>query len=183
MTSHYFIVPTNPDYFSTMAVRSLAGVLPAWRSWAEHAAKLKVLKEAVYPFPNVEPKFLGTIVQNYRLRGGEPATAFQKWMDNISSSVAEELFPALSKVNMTLPKHVYDKHGIEKFCLAKISDFNSLIAKSQEHQTPVFALTPTQIGQSGVVLQGTERSRDKFLEIFSDLADKVISLVNDASIS
>ena len=135
MTSHYFIVPTNPDYFSTMAVRSLVGVLPAWHKWAERAAELKVLKEAVYPFPNVEPKFLGTIVQNYRLRGGGPATAFQKWMDNISSSVAEELFPALSAVNMTLPKHVYKRHGVEEFCLARISDFNSLIAKSQEHQT------------------------------------------------
>ena len=180
MTSHYFIVPTNPDYFSTMAVRSLVGVLPAWHKWAERAAELKVLKEAVYPFPNVEPKFLGTIVQNYRLRGGGPATAFQKWMDNISSSVAEELFPALSAVNMTLPKRVYKNHGVEEFCLARISDFNSLIAKSQEHQTPVFALTPAQIEQSGVVLQGTMRSRDKFKEIFSDLADKVVSLVNDA---
>ena len=103
MTSHYFIVPTNPDYFSTMAVRSLVRVLPAWRSWAERAAEIKVLKEAVYPFPNVEPKFLGTIVQNYRLRGGEPAKAFQKWMDDIGSSVVEALFPALEAVNMTLP--------------------------------------------------------------------------------
>ena len=183
MTSHYFIVPTNPDYFSTMAVRSLVRVLPAWRSWAGRAAKLPVLKEAVYPFPNVEPKFLGTIVQNYRLRGGEPALAFQKWMNNIGSSVVVDLFPALSAVGMALPKHVYERSGVEEFCLARISDFNSLIAKSQEHQTPVFALTPAQIEQSGVVLQGTMQSRDNFEVIFSDLADKVVSLVNDALVS
>ena len=183
LTSHYFIVPTNPDYFSAMAVRSLARVLPNWRKWAERAAEMPILKEAVYPFPNEEPKFLGTIVQNYRLRGGGPARAFKTWMDNINLSVAEELFPALSAVNMTLPRRVYKKHGVEELCLAKISDFNSLIAKSQEHQTPVFALTAAQIDQGGVVLEGTERSRDAFKEIFSDLADKVISLVNDASIS
>ena len=183
VTSHYFIVPTNPDYFSAMAVRSLAGVLPTWRKWAKRAAAIEVLKEAVYPFPNVEPKFLGTIVQNYRLRGGAPATAFQKWMDSISTSVTQELFPALSAVNMTLPQDVYERHGIEELCLAKISDFNSLIAKSQEHQTPVFALTADQIGQTGVILQGTMRSRDNFEEIFSDLANKVVSLVNDAGIS
>ena len=183
MTSHYFIVPTNPDYFSTMAVRSLVRVLPAWRRWAERAAELPVLKEAVYPFPNVDPKFLGTIVQNYRLRGGEPATAFRKWMDTIDESVVEDLFPALSAVEMTLPKHVYEKHEVGEFCLARISDFNSLIAKSQEHQTPVFALTPAQIEQSGVVLQGTMQSRDNFEVIFADLADKVVSLVNDAIVS
>ena len=181
LTSHYFIVPTNPDYFSLMAVRSLARVLPDWRKWAVRAAEMQVLKEAVYPFPNVQPKFLGTIVQNYRLRGGVPASAFQQWMDKISSSVSDELFPALSAVNMTLPKQVYEDHGVEDFCLAKISDFNSLIAKSQEHQTPVFALTPTQIGQSGIVLEGTVQSRDNFQGIFSDLATKVVSLVNDAN--
>ena len=183
LTSHYFIVPTNPDYFSVMAVRSLAKVLPAWRKWAERAAGLQVLKEAVYPFPNVAPKFLGTIVQNYRLRAGAPAIAFQKWMDRISSSVSEELFPALSAVNMTLPEHVYKDHGVEELCLAKISDFNSLIAKSQEHQTPIFALTPAQIGQGGVVFQGTVKAQAVFEEIFSDLTDKVVSIVSDASIS
>ena len=183
LTSHYFIVPTNPDYFSLMAIRSLARVLPAWHKWASRATELQVLKEAVYPFPSVETKFLGTIVQNYRLRGGAPASAFQQWMDKISASVSDELFPALSAVNMTLPEQVYERHGVEEFCLAKISDFNSLIAKSQEHQTPIFALTPAQIDQSGVVLQGTMQSRDKFQEIFADLANKVVSLVNDANIS
>ncbi len=183
MTSHYFIVPTNPDYFSLMAIRSLARVLPAWRKWAGRAAELQVLKEAVYPFPDVSPKFLGTIVQNYRLRGGAPASAFQNWMNKISSSVLDELFPALSAMDMTLPKKVYGEHGVDELCLAKISDFNSLIAKSQEHQTPVFALTSAQIEQGGVVLQGTMRSRDTFEEIFSDLAKKVVSLVSDASSS
>lgn len=183
LTSHYFIVPTNPDYFSLMAIRSLAGVLPAWRKWATRAAELPVLKEAVYPFPSVETKFLGTIVQNYRLRGGAPASAFQQWMDKMRSSVLDELFPALTEVNMTLPKLTYERYGVEDLCLAKISDFNSLIAKSQEHQTPIFALTPAQIGQTGVVLQGTDRSRNKFEEIFAELANKVVSLVNDASIA
>ena len=37
LTSHCFIVPTNPDYFSAMAVQSLAKVLPDWRKWAARA--------------------------------------------------------------------------------------------------------------------------------------------------
>ena len=183
LTSHCFIVPTNPDYFSAMAVQSLANVLPNWRKWAARAAELQVLKEAVYPFPNVVPKLLGTIVQNYRPRDGKPAIAFQKWITKIDTVVHEDLFPELEKADMTLPQPVYEKYGAEGFCLAKISDFNSLIAKSQENQTPVYALTSEQIKQGGSVLQSTLKSRDNFRKIFSDLADKVISLVDHASSS
>ncbi len=54
MTSDYFIVPTNPDYFSVMAIDSLSTVLPKWCNWAKKAASLTVLRDATYPFP--EPK-------------------------------------------------------------------------------------------------------------------------------
>ena len=181
MTSHCFIIPTNPDYFSAMAVQSLANVLPNWRKWSERAAKMPVLREAVYPFPDVAPKLLGTIVQNYRPRGGSPARAFQTWIDQINDCVSKELFPALERCQMTLPQTVYEKHEIKGFSLATIPDFNSLIAKSQEHQTPVYELTPEQLDQAGTVLATTEKSRDRFKEMFSDLANKVISLVNDAN--
>ncbi len=181
MTSHFFIVPTTPDYFSAMAVQSLAGVLPDWLKWAKRASELPVLNSAVYPFPNITPKLLGTIIQNYRLRDSRPASAFQSRIDDIDRNVSEELFPKLKKSGMTLPRSAYEKYGLKGICLATISDFNSLIAKSQEHQTPVYALTAEQIGQSGNVLENTEVSRNNFKEVFSDLADKVISLVNYAT--
>lgn len=183
MTSHFFIVPTTPDYFSAMAVQSLARVLPDWRKWAKRALGLPVLNSAVYPFPDIVPKLLGTIVQNYRLRDGRPASAFQSWINTINLNVSEQLFPRLEGFSMTLPRQVYEQQGLEGFCLTTISDFNSLIAKSQEHQTPVYALTAEQIRQSGNVLGITEASRDRFREIFSDLADRVIALVDYASSS
>lgn len=181
LTSHGFIVPTNPDYFSAMAVQSLATVLPTWRKWAKQAAAMEILKEAVYPFPNITPKLLGTIVQNYRPRGGgNPASAFAKWIKAINTNVSTQLFPALENMDMTFPESVYQSHQMESFCLATIPDFNSLIAKSQEHQTPVYALTSEQLGQTGMVLERTEKSRDNFREIFSDLTEKVITLANHA---
>lgn len=33
MSAGFLIVPTSPDYFSPMAVRSLAEKLPAWDDW------------------------------------------------------------------------------------------------------------------------------------------------------
>jgi hypothetical protein len=64
------------------------------------------------------------------------------------------------------------------FCLATTADFNTLIAKSQETRTTVFALTPEQLGQVGVVLENTIRSRDTFAEEFHHLAKQIIKLTN-----
>ena len=179
MTSDYFIVPTNPDFFSVMAIDSLCNVLPNWRSWAQRAAALDVLKNAVYPFPDVTPKFLGTIIQNYRPRGGSPAASFQIWIDAINKKVSNGLVPALERIGMAFPAEQYQTIEAGDYCLATIPDFNSLIAKSQENQTPVFALTEEQIKQSGVVLEQTISQRDSFHAIFSNLANNVIHLTGD----
>ena len=69
---------------------------------------------------------------------------------------------------------------MDSYCLAKIPDFNSLIAKSQEHRTPIYDLTDQQINQTGGVLATAQRSQAMFRKTFSDLADKVIELTSDA---
>ncbi len=176
MTSEYFIVPTNPDSFSVMAIDSLSNVLPKWHLWSQRANSLSLLKEAAYPFPEVTPKFLGTVIQNYRPRGGVPARNFQTWINRINEKVKSRLIPTLESSGMLLPLKRYRECGVQDYCLAKIPDFNSLIAKSQETRIPVFALTREQIGQSGAVLERTVKSRDNFKNIFSDFADSVISL-------
>lgn len=181
MTSDYFIVPTNPDSYSMMAIDSLANVLPKWYGWAQKASSLHVLKEAVYPFPNVTPKFLGTVIQNYRPRGGKPATSFQVWIDKINDRVVSRLAPALEDIKMTFTEDVYSKCGIERYCLASIPDFNSLIAKSQTNRTPVFALTDDQLDQSGKVLDTSIGNVKDFENIFSEMSDKVIQLTDDAA--
>jgi hypothetical protein len=166
-----------------MAIDSLTTVLPRWHAWAEKAHSLKILKAATYPFPSITPKFLGIIVQKYRPRGQAPAAGFQNWIDEIKKSVHSKLAPALRDVEMMLPNSVYEEYeagaGVG-FCLATIPDFNTLIAKSQKAQTAVFALTSEQIGQVGMVLKTTKKSRDNFKKIFSELADKIIGLTNDA---
>jgi cellulose biosynthesis protein BcsQ len=177
MTSDFFILPTSPDFFSVMAIDSLATILPKWYAWAQKASEMRILKDADYPFPKVTPRLLGTVVQNYRIIRQEPAAAFQNWIDGIQEAVSNRLVPSLKKNNMLLSHQIYTSQGIgSDFCLAKISDFNSLIAKSQKYQTPVFALTSEQIEQVGIVLKGTLGAQEEFKKVFSTLADRVIGL-------
>jgi len=182
MISDFFMVPMNPDYFSAMAIESLASVLPKWKAWASKAESVDVLKKANYPFPECRPRFIGTIVQKYRLQKGQiPAAAFQNWITEIEEGLKNKLLPALKAAGMLLPEAQYEKHGYspEKPFL-QMSDFNSLIALSQEHQVPIFALTDAQIGKQGSVLDITKKSMNQFRALFSDAADRVIALTGDA---
>jgi cellulose biosynthesis protein BcsQ len=177
-TSEFFIVPMNPDYFSVMSVDSLAAVLPRWKAWSDAAQQSKVLKEANYPFPKVSPKFMGVIIQKYRPRGGGvPAKAFQGWIDEIERGVAEKLVPALSSAKMMLPRARYEKAKVGKdYVLAQMGDFNSLIAQSQKHKTPIFLLSDKQLEQGGIVLERIRESMLNFRELFSGAADHVIAM-------
>lgn len=181
MTSDFFILPTVPDFFSVMAIDSLASIIPKWHHWAEKASDLRILKDAAYPFPKTTPLFLGTIIQNYRIKYRKPSAAFQKWMEEIESAISNRLIPGLRSEHMLLPDRLYTEQGLgSDFCLIKVSDFNSLIATSQDYQTPVFDLSIDQIGQSGAALQNTLRSQGEFKTAFSTLADRVINLTCNA---
>lgn len=183
MTSDYFLVPMAPDYFSVMATDSLANVLPKWRSWANSAQSMQVLRSATYPFPDVKTKFLGTVIQKYRLREGNSASsAFQTWIDEIEQGVRKRLIPALKDANMLLPERIYKDFDVDNGKpILQMSEFNGLIALSQKYKVPVFALTDEQLEQRGIVAERTKKSMQRFHQLFSDGADKIIKLVTAAN--
>jgi cellulose biosynthesis protein BcsQ len=177
--SDYVLVPAAPDFFSVMAIDSLSRVLPRWYVWAEQASSLEILRSAAYPFPGPNLKMLGTVVQKFRPRAGRPASSFQRWIDELGRAVDNRLRPALASQGMLLAPATYASENVgQDLQLAEIADFNSLISMSQEHQTPVFALTRSQMNAVGVVLEGYESSRDNFHAEFQALAEKVIGLIS-----
>ncbi|MBF6189486.1 MULTISPECIES: ParA family protein [Nocardia] len=176
-TSDYLILPTSPDVFSVMAIDSLSRVLPRWKQWADQASSLPVLRDAAYPFPTPRLKIMGTVIQKYRPRKGQPASAFQKWIDEIDKAVMSRLRPAAQSAGLLLPDEVYAAGSVgESLNLALIADFNSLISRSQEHLTPVFALTESQLEAVGDVLENFKESRDSFHIEFNSLARKVSAM-------
>ena len=194
MTSDYFIVPMFPDYFSAMATESLASILPKWSAWAKQGKSSSLLREAIYPFPDKHPKFLGTIIQNFRVKKGVPAAAFQRWIENIKMGVQTKLIPMLSENDMLLPDELYQKaseigsgptqlsffHNTASQPLLQLSDFNTLIALSQEHKAPVFDLSDDQLEKEGIVLETMKKSMIKFRDLFSNGADRIITLTENA---
>lgn len=183
MSSDCFIVPTSPDYFSLMAIDSLAAILPRWAEWARRAHASETLRAAAYPFPELRLKFLGTVIQKYRPRLGGATVGFQRWIDDINSRVTEKLFPQLRSYGLIFEDQCYINAGsasAENYCLAQIPDFNTLVATSQTHKTPVFALTDEMFGHVGSVLEQDQLKRAEFHAMFSDFADRVIALTTNA---
>lgn len=176
-TSDFFILPTSPDVFSVMAISSLARVIPKWISWGTRAAQLEILREADYPFLEPSLKFLGLIVQRYRLRSDSPTRAFQKYFDELDRSIGSILIPRLSGAGVCLPDTAFEKLALEApFRLASVPDFNTLIAVSQDKRRPVFSLKQEDIGQGGQVWENQEISIERFRALFDSLANTVITL-------
>lgn len=177
MTGDHFIVPLHPDYFSSMALSSLSKTLPRWKAWADTAYGIDVLRAADYPFPKPTATYIGAIVQKYRPRGGKASSAFQRWIDQLAAGLKSELIPSLEKAGLLNSRVFKQKAGSEPSTpIMEVADFNSQIALSQEHQVPVYALTPQMTGQRGSVWDQTRESMDVFEKAFKSCAEKVIKL-------
>lgn len=168
-SSDFFILPTSPDYFSQMAVKSMSRVLPNWEKWAEQARK--VYSNSTYPLPPVKPKFLGYTVNVFNIRNSNPTTAFAHIIEKLDETINKVLFPALQSVGMTI-----EKGARTSLCMAQVSTFNNLQAKYQEYGIPVYALTEDQLGYVGEVLAEAKRKQGYFSDIYTNFAQQIIDL-------
>lgn len=176
MTSDHFVVPLHPDYFSAMALSSLTRVLPRWKAWADTAQNIEVLANADYPFPEPRAAFIGAVIQKYRPRNSKASKAFQHWIDQLVAGLREQLIPELAKAGLLNIAEFKAKADIEPWDpIMEVSDFNSLIALSQEHQKPVYALTPDIVGK-GAVWEQAKANMEVFSNGFASCAKKVILL-------
>ncbi|HEY3465025.1 MAG TPA: AAA family ATPase [Amycolatopsis sp.] len=184
--SDLLLVPTSPDYFSIMALRSLSRVLPRWQRWAQAAAQNEVLRTANYAFPQPRVKFAGSVIQRYRLYRaptpdnptGDPTGPFKMWIDRVVESISSDLVPSMQKSGLMLPEEAYIEADASNYILAQIQEFNSLLPKSQEHRLPVFELNKDTLGQAGVVLDGSMRQIASLTRIFEAFAGRLIKLSN-----
>jgi len=187
--SDLVVVPTTPDYFSIMALQSLARVLPRWARWARAASSNEVLREATYRFPETKMKVAGAVIQRYRLYRsptdempyGTPTGPFREWIEKVGSALEREFMPAMDQEDLLLPSDAYAGMELGRArVLAQIQEFNSLLPKSQEHRVPVFELTREHLGQAGVVWEASERQIESLHRIFTDFAERIVTLAGRA---
>ena len=179
-SSDSLIVPVNPDVFSVMAIESMANVIPRWIDWGMRASRIDALAEADYPFHEPNLKLLGFVVQRYRLRNGEPTTAFATYFDKLDSAIRQSLIPHLRSSNVLYSDRTYRQANLKDgYKLAEIPEFNTLIAASQACGKPVFALEPEDLGYTGVVWNNVAQNISNIRNIFDTMSSRIEFLIDN----
>lgn len=179
LSSDAFIIPTNPDPFSIMALDTLKRILPRWALWKEGAIGL--FAESAYPLKEGAPKFVGSLVQRFNIRNGRAAKPYRENISEINDSISTEFFSALKIAGMTLKKTQYGTEFInEKYCLGQIPDFQGLLPKSNDAGVPVFAVNDSEIKETGSILNGLQIKRKMFDEQFQKISENLIRMMDYA---
>lgn len=176
MYTDAFIIPTNPDPFSVMALKTLKTVLPRWKKWSIDGRQL--FKDSAYPLPNSEMKFIGEIIQRFNLRNQRAAKPYTGKISEIKTYIETDLVPELHKYNMAFDIALpIRKEIISDRCLGEIAEFGSLLQKANEAMVPVFALTKEDMGAAGNVYDSMESKRKLFDLEFEKIANVITELL------
>lgn len=171
-----FIVPTNPDPFSIMALKTLSVVLPRWQRQASDMRTL--FQDASYPLPTSRMKFVGEIIQRFNIRNQKAAKPYENKITEIKKYIQDSFVPKFEELGMAYDISSFISDGIlTDYCLAEISEFGALLQKSHENAVPIFALSPKQINEQGKVLEQMLTSRDRFNKIFDKVAQIITRVV------
>ncbi|HAS6378523.1 TPA: ParA family protein [Vibrio vulnificus] len=179
LSSHGFVLPTNPDPFSIMAINTLCKVLPRWMTWKTTAAPL--FENSAYPMLLGSPKFLGCLIQRFNIRKGKAAAPYRDNITEIKEAISNQLVKTIQNQHMVLDKDEYGEDFIENgYCLGEIPDFQSLLPTSHGAGVPVFELLDEEIGATGTVLAQMTGKRQTFLTQFQGICTKLEALVAHA---
>lgn len=177
ISSDAFIVPTNPDIFCEMAIRSLSRIIPQWINWKN--VHINDFASATYPMPDCTPKFIGEIIQRFNIRRRVAANAYQPLINGIKNIVKDVFAPALQRSHMLFPTEKYGTASIsDDFCLGEIKEFAALGTLYQATGIPVFAIPDDKLDASGAVGAQLIQNRTEFDTQFTDIANKIISLLS-----
>lgn len=176
LVSNGFVLPTNPDPFSIMAIKTLKNVLPRWVTWKKTAINL--FSDSTYPLPEGEPKFLGSLIQRFNIRNGVAAKPYRDNIAEIKQVIGGEFFESVSRAGMTLLPEQYTDNFIQKgYCLAEIPDFQGLLPKSRTAGVPIFELQKDEIKEIGKVLAELIEKRDKFKKGFELISQELVDFL------
>lgn len=193
MVSSAFIVPTNPDPFSLMSLKTLGLEIEKWVNWKAKFGD--AFLDATYPLPVGVPKFLGALHSRFNRHKSKAAGRYNERLSQIDDRVETELVPKLAQVNclfsdvayedavkVALPDAGKDPNRQRKYALARIPDFAQVSHIAAEFGKPVFSLTDADLTTAdlrGNVRNSVQQNIAIFNEIFEAVCKKIRIIIED----
>lgn len=179
LSAHAFLIPTNPDPFSIMAINTLKTTLPRWADWKKIAVSM--FSDSAYPLLPGLPKFTGSLIQRFNIRNGRAARPYRDNIEEIKQSLSGGFFDAISASGMVFDQELYGQALIDsRYCLSEIPDFQGLLPKAHQAEVPVYDLTDEDIAETGPVLKQLQEKRKMFDDQFSEITLKLAELLDHA---
>jgi chromosome partitioning protein len=176
LNSDGFVVPTNPDPFSVMAIKTLSTILPRWKQWKSNSFEL--FADSAYPLRNGTPIFCGTLIQRFNIRNGRAARPYRDNINEINEVVTNVLTGSLNAGGMMLSASNYPQDLVQKhYCLAEIPDFQGLLPKAFAAGVPVFDLPDNEIREVGNVLEAMKDKRNMFKTVVEEATQTIKRLL------
>lgn len=152
MISDSFIVPTNPDPFSLMSLKTLGLEIEKWVNWKTTFGA--AFSDATYPLPSRGTKFLGALHSRFNRHKSKAAGRYHERISLIDDRIEAEFVPKLRLCGclfsaaayelaseIALPDAAIDAEKKRLYALARIPDFAQLSHIASEFGKPVFNLT------------------------------------------
>lgn len=124
----FFIVPAACDLFSTRALSTLGVSLAAWINEWKIISQLAPDDTVLLPG---KPKFMGYILQRFRMYGGAISGSFAPYVAKLEKAANSDIAAVLRKIDKNLASSSlsYNKLG-------QVKDFGSLAPLAQEQGCP-----------------------------------------------
>ena len=127
----FFIVPAACDLFSTRALSTLGHSLSSWVTEWQVISQLAPDGTTLLPG---RPKFLGYILQKFRMYGGTISGSFAPYVAKLEKAANSEIAAALRRIDKDLASA-----SVSQNKLGQVKDFGGLATLAQEQGQP-FAL-------------------------------------------
>jgi cellulose biosynthesis protein BcsQ len=187
MISDAFIVPTNPDPFSLMSLKTLGLEIERWVNWK--ATFGSAFKDATYPLPDGVTKFLGALHSRFNRHKSKAAGRYHQRISQIDDRIEAELVPSLrmsgclfpleayeAAASVALPEAAIDSDKRRLYALARIPDFAQVSHLAAEFGKPVFNIDDDDLREAdlrGNVKTSVQDNIATFDTIFSAVCEKI----------
>jgi cellulose biosynthesis protein BcsQ len=156
MDCDYFIIPAACDLFSVRGLKTLGHSLHSWISDWQVIAQLA--PDDIELLPG-KPKFLGYILQRFKMYGGAMAEKFSSYASKLEKSAHSDVVVVLRTIDKELAKGSLSQNK-----LGQVKDFSTLVLLSQEQGEAFFTVS------GGAADQKAEAK-----EVFTSIAQNIIS--------
>ena len=160
IASDYVVIPLAPDLFSLQGLRNVGAALIEWRKgWKKRIEEKPERLDFKLPSGAMQP--LGYILMKQVIYLSGPVKAYARWIEKIPSEYRKSVLQQEQPEETTMDD--------DRYKLAHLKDYRSLMPMAQEANKPIFMLKPAD-----GVIDGQNQAVFSCYRDFELLAEKIM---------